>query len=734
MVMSCPRPALATPPWLSLFVLLFLLPLLPAAAQSPTSIQGTITLHGCTASANQFNLQAEPTATADPTQRTNPRSGGGATRARVGAASLDGRQFSFEIPDLALQDFLLNFRFLGQSCSQLFWSGLGDGRALPGQPLEIHGYAARTRVEILGLALPPNPCAPRDASCVSTPAAALRTKAEWVGADLLDYSDPVQGVRRLRVQTDLTNITSVVLQIAADPFPVGGRTAKELYCESDSKMLRAISFPVRAGRGWTELPPIDFHQLLMPTRRIGDGDTGGPGIASTDAGPPLDPIDANVFKMLEAGAPLYMRVIPVADGVRRCDDAVDGVPGWIKAAKKLPTVPAGPPPEGQDLRIRSATYQAPRSYPWPIPGVHQYCLRATENHPIPNLSGAALIVADPYAFSFVNAKPRPAYWTPGGMVYANEVLCFYKSSGGGSSWWDVASGLVTGVIDNLGSLVNSASALWESIKEAVVNIAASVISAVGVPCDDVCKGLLTTGLNVALASAGIPPSIPNTDQLKADAKAWVAAQIADQSGVPGSEYLAAKAVDYAEASLSEYFKKGGGSGTASWLTSDIGLDPGVLTLNLERVQPLLPDQNTKYYQFYPPTLLMLHKSEFFAFQPVPLPKRFWTQGFPTPGLPDTLKVPLVLKPNLDKVPANWQATWQAATTGNSYLLTMWNKQHWTALLTSNSCNYFMMDWINPEFVNPKKIKYLGTLGANVLTNTDYGPGPLADPATYVFCK
>ena len=65
-----------------------------------------------------------------------------------------------------------------------------------------------------------------------------------------------------------------------------------------------------------------------------------------------EPVDASTLKMLEQGAPLYVRTIAVTldrDGQpsRRCDETADGVAGWVKLAKlpsaRLTRGPAPPP-------------------------------------------------------------------------------------------------------------------------------------------------------------------------------------------------------------------------------------------------------------------------------------------------------------------------------------------------------------------------------------------------------
>jgi hypothetical protein len=278
-------------------------------------------------------------------------------------------------------------------------------------------------------------------------------------------------------------------------------------------------------------------------------------------------------------------------------------------------------------------------------------------------------------------------------------------------------------------MVNSAAALWESVKKAVVNIAAGVISAVGVKCDATCKALLTTGLNVAMAAAGIPPSLPNMDQLKQQGIEYVAAQVAEQSGVPGTEVLAEEALEYAVHSIEAYAKQGGGSGLPGWLTMDTGFEPAIYTMSLERVQSGV-DPAIKHLTFYPPSQLLMAQSQVFRPQAVGLPTRFWTKGtILVPGAPDLTTIPVVLAPNLSKVPPLPGPSW----THNDYWQAISDKQHWQAGLVSNPCVPLMENWmVLPPTPSSVTLKFLGLQAAPVYTLADFN-APLPDPAIRIYC-
>ncbi len=538
---------------------------------------GTVRLHGCSARPNDFHLKARAT-------------GGGETGvARVDPTGDDSQQFSFVIDRLTLgETYLLSLHFNG-SCGPVFWKGPAQGLVVAGgSPITIEGYAARTRIEILGDAVG-------------------RRSRGWVGADAIELDNPQASVRTIRVQTDLANVNRFVLQVATDPFVVTGDAGRRACIADGPSVVGTIEAavdpvesPTQDGTGkheqWTVLPPVDFHALLGLSRPL------------TDAAAATTAIDANSLKLLAAGAPLYIRAIAEsvdASGTlrRRCSTDEDGISGWILIGK-LPgaldalTNPAPPFP----LKISRAKYVGPTRHPWPAPG-DEMCVRAVEDHPLVEEELDPPFITDLWGFMYIKYKSSPTY-EAGQTVPAGEHVCIPHSGGGGflSDVLDAGGAVVTGVVDAVGLLVAQAGQLWDAVKKKVVSIAADVISAAGIPCESQCKDLLVIGLNVALTSCGVPPELPNLQVLKGDLRDYVATQIANQvaPGVPGSDVLAKEALKLADEALERYTKGagvGGGGGLPSWLTLDTGLEPAVFYVTLEHLQApppppieLLPDR------------------------------------------------------------------------------------------------------------------------------------------------
>lgn len=89
-----------------------------------------------------------------------------------------------------------------------------------------------------------------------------------------------------------------------------------------------------------------------------------------------------------------------------------------------------------------------------------------------------------------------------------------------------SKGIIEAIVDAVADVVNFVSGFYSDFKSALVSAVADLI-----PGDIPDEDMLTALLDVALASAGIPPSLPNFDALVNDGIDYLASQVAEQAGI-----------------------------------------------------------------------------------------------------------------------------------------------------------------------------------------------------------
>jgi len=154
-------------------------------------------------------------------------------------------------------------------------------------------------------------------------------------------------------------------------------------------------------------------------------------------------------------------------------------------------------------------------------------------------------------------------------------------------------------------------------------------STTGKTCDDVVRA----GLEAGLMAMGVPPSIPNWDQLQEQGIDYLAAEMATQieasTGIPSelSETALKKLAKEALERIGE--TRGSGSGLPNWLMPSIGFEPAVLTVSLRDVGNAPIPSGLRLFKF---------QDALYAGADVPIPR-----VFPQSGI---LRFPIVLQPRL----------------------------------------------------------------------------------------
>jgi hypothetical protein len=270
-------------------------------------------------------------------------------------------------------------------------------------------------------------------------------------------------------------------------------------------------------------------------------------------GKPLPPFDPGVARPY-----LYVRVQALG-----ADGAPIGKPSnevklFFGKTGKLPK----PQPGENRPRVRLISYQPPRPYTWDF-----------------QCNGVALQDVMVLGTKII-AKGQKGN------------LCKKKDK----DFLDDLSDAVGSVVDLVSSAVDWAATAYNDVKSTALNTAIDGLKASGVGCGGECQFAMGTALDAGLAAAGMPPSLPEFDQLVAglqqdgiDALAGQLAEAAESQGVPEvvAQEAAKKAANELVAKAKEVAKSGGGGGSKGiWRIDPAGIySPAVVVLEATNLHP-----------------------------------------------------------------------------------------------------------------------------------------------------
>jgi hypothetical protein len=241
-----------------------------------------------------------------------------------------------------------------------------------------------------------------------------------------------------------------------------------------------------------------------------------------------------------------------------------------------------------------------------------------------------------------NAWPELTVMPKGVRFYYFQTVTNKSGSGPLGVIEDFGEGfvnIVTVGITAVGLGVDFLSNLYEQVKEVAAQVVKTVITAVpglGQLCSAhpaQCEAAIEAGITTGMMAMGMPPSLPNWDELKEQGVDYLAAEIASQTGVPPE--VVDEALEIALEAVEQMTQKRGllPYPGYSWLISYQGMDPAVLTIDVRKNDPgPLPN-----------LVLRLNKSGPFAAGGAPIPRTFVAE-------PDHLRMPMVLHPNLAGIP------------------------------------------------------------------------------------
>jgi hypothetical protein len=588
----------------------------------PAEIAGTARLLGCAPDPSQLRVVAEPLNFRLPgVGRFAPEPGGARHVARV-ATTGDPHVLSFSILGLRPNVlYRLGVMYPADLCGKVFWRGPFEGLVVAGAPpIALEGVAARTTVEVL-----------------------QRGTDEWLGGDDLHFADAEAAQRRFRWRSTLDGVVGGELQVAIDAFPTEGAFGP---CDEPEGGVVYRKQVAASEHEWIDIGQLDFRAILSPRRAAGDG------------GGNVTRIDLRTYRRLVGGQPIYVRVVPQTPAGPACDAVDDGVSGWVLLGNaSSETFAGGPPSVASKLVPGDGNEYLPPYTGGDVQGHPTYAERAykvIKDHTLPpfpcvGIGGKIWAQADPLGCMIVNAG-----WAEPGAVLKKGPWFYYKpasSSGGGGfdpvgAFTNSFGNLVTAGYSALGLLLETASTTFNEIKQAVVKVVVKAIeafpggqalcNAIASKTPTSCASLVETGITVALTSAGIPPSIPNWEQLKQQGIKYVTSEIATEianetGGVLPPEVTQPALEEIANRALEAMTANRGGEGPQyDWVLPYAGFEPASLLVSVHKPAADVPPGNL---------VLGWPKTPLYSGGYLDLPRVFPDDG--------ELSIPIVLQPNLD---------------------------------------------------------------------------------------
>jgi hypothetical protein len=210
--------------------------------------------------------------------------------------------------------------------------------------------------------------------------------------------------------------------------------------------------------------------------------------------------------------------------------------------------------------------------------------------------------------------------------------------------------------------------------------------------------------------------------LKEQGLDYLAAKIAAETGVPGAELAAKEAMNYAVKAVEEMDEnRGGGSGLPPYLMPDLGLDPAVVKITLR--EDMKAPARTDVWK------MSVADSPVYIGDVADIPKSFVKEWDPA-SYDGKLTIPIVLRSNLSKLapfppmPFNMPPP--------PYLLGLWNKNHWLAGLSKQSCAHFLVHVYNKPDPSTTRVYDYHIFRAPVFSSAYFG-SPFPDGDTISYC-
>ncbi len=536
----------------------------------------------------------------------------------------------FRAPELTYGFYRMAVQVDDPACGQPIWRGPEGGLVVAGdESVALDAIALRTRLEV-------------NAGSESDP--------RWVSADWVD--DETTELQ-FRMSTDLEGVTAFDVQFSYERFEVD-RLEPDDFCNApgdDSSGERIES-------------PPDGRELTLDVSPF----FAEPAEGATES-------ERQRYEGLLRGAPVYVRVVPVGSEGPLCNIHEVGASSWVRLVYR-PTFEVTPvePPDTPPYRV-VGSYE-PGWNPTPeIISEDWRCFRVITPHQLPGPD-----VYDGLDDPIGKMMVLKGWFPPRATVGEGVRFCFGppKSDGGGilDDIGDAFGDLVGDIVDAVEWAVNKAAALYEEIKSAAVGLVANAIADL-TGCEEICRAALELGMEIALTSMGMPPSLPDFDQLMDQGLDYVAAELAAQVGVP--DFVAEEALELA-IEMAERAKATRGMAVAKWIVPDTGGRSSLFTLEVSRN---LSGASTTSAALW--------------FRPI-TPEQVWEPRYVATQVPPVgeppLRVPVVVEPILEGLPETpplipAMLPWfPQPYYGSPQRVEAWYQRAWGERLNSHRCARF----------------------------------------------
>ena len=436
---------------------------------------------------------------------------------------------------------------------------------------------------------------------------------------------------------------------------------------TDTARLGPLSLPYPAGATYLSGGELSEREVGLPNT-----DTA----VSTEQWPPAAAIGGTVSPLLVTSPNYYVRVVPVtADGTA----GVPSIPVEVTVVRPEPCPPCPPADAAstQTFTVKPPSVQVDAFYmtsfvpDWIhtddqgnlVSRAHYVSVSVPENcNPDAPVQSTDLVGIGNALDSCIQAHNGDAsacsnIWDDVAQcnafktrAYSHVGYHFYSDPPEGH-WYDILVQIVSGLFSSFEQVIDGVSGAWNTIVTGVIN-AASVLCGGGPGC----KAVMSVVVNTGLSALGVPPTVPNFDELETMGADYMISVAADQIGA-GSAYAALPPGMQQAAT-------GGVTGTVNDLVTRTQSATGQAAGSWYVPDPL-------YYQPHPATLVVkLSNPNSVATDPMVLKTKdtanlFRAKSSYVPPLQpgESLVIPMTLEENFDTV-AIPGCTWNTAYTSD----------------------------------------------------------------------